>query len=258
MAESRAAGEGRRQAQAVRSQHGLGNAPIRDLFGFVERKYPAVLVVRYPMPEAEGPAGALVDLGGRCLLAVNSAGRDLGRQRFTTAHLLGHFLFDADRSPLHLDRHLPGAILPAEVRADTFAAHLLLPEAVVRERAVSTRSDLADDAKLAALALEYGMCSSSLAWYLDTLVSLGDDDRRRIAAIDVGALAARMGMADTMRRERAARDALGWSGHYLSLAVAAYDRQLWSRQELCDALEDHALVEEITGPSPGVRHEASP
>lgn len=128
---------------------------------------------------------------------------------------------------------------------------------MVRARAGNTRFDLADDAKLAALALEYGMCASSMAWHLDTLLSLGDDDCRRIATIDVGAVAARLGMADTVRRERAARDALGWSGHYLSLAVAAYDRQLWSRQELCDALEDHVLVDEITGSSSGVRDEAS-
>lgn len=250
MAELPAATDGRRQAEAVRWQHGLGHAPIRDLFGFLERKYPSLLAVRYPMPG--GPAGALVDAGERCVLAVNSAGCGYGRQRFAAGHLLGHFLFDTDRSPLHLDHDLPGVASATEVRADAFAAHLLLPGEVVRERAATPGFDVCDDRQLADLALEYGMCARSLAWHLRSLVHLGQDDVERIAALDVAAVAARMGIGDPVRRERAAIDARGWPGRYLALAVAAYDRRLWTRQQLSEALEDEVLVDELTaGPPSG-------
>lgn len=245
MVELRAVTEGRRQAEAIRWEHGLGHAPIRDLFGFLERKYPSVLAVRYPMPG--GPAGALVDVGDRCVLAINSAGCGLGRQRFTAAHLLWHFLYDSDRSPLHLDGDLPGRSSAIEIRADAFAAHLLLPGEVVRERVAAGGLDVSDDGQLAALALEYGLCGRSLAWHLGRLVHLPDHDRERIAALDVAAVAARMGIGDPVRQERAAVDRRSWPGRYLALAVAAYDRRLWSRQELSAALEDDVLVDEVIG-----------
>lgn len=248
MAERRAASEGRRQAEAVRWHNGLGHAPIRDLFGFLDRRYPSVLAVRYPMPG--GPAGALVDVGARRVLAVNSADRGLGRQRFTATHLLGHLLLDTDLSPLHLDHDLPGGASAAELRADTFAAHLLLPEPVVRERVAGQDLDLGNDGQVATLALEYGMCGRSLAWHLNELFALADHDRRRIAALDVAALAARMGIGAPVRQERAARNARGWPGCYLALAVEAYDRRVWSREQLSDALGDEAFIEEITGGSP--------
>lgn len=248
MAERRAASEGRRQAEAVRWHNGLGHAPIRDLFGLLDRRYPSVLAVRYPMPG--GPAGALVDVGARRVLAVNSADRGLGRQRFTATHLLGHLLLDTDLSTLHLDHDLPGGASAAELRADTFAAHLLLPEPVVRERVAGQDLDLGNDGQVATLALEYGMCGRSLAWHLNELFALADHDRRRIAALDVAALAARMGIGAPVRQERAARNARGWPGCYLALAVEAYDRRVWSREQLSDALGDEAFIEEITGGSP--------
>lgn len=248
MAERRAASEGRRQAEAVRWHNGLGHAPIRDLFGFLDRRYPSVLAVRYPMPG--GPAGALVDVGARRVLAVNSADCGLGRQRFTAAHLLGHLLLDTDPSPLHLDHDLPGGASAAELRADAFAAHLLLPEPVVRERVAGQDVDLGNDGQVATLALEFGMCARSLAWHLNALFGLADHDRRRIAALDVAALAARMGISAPVRQERAARNAHGWPGCYLALAVEAYDRRVWSREQLSDALGDEALIEEITGGFP--------
>lgn len=251
MAERRAASEGRRQAEAVRWHHALGHAPIRDLFGFLDRRYPSVLAVRYPMPG--GPEGVLVDVGARRLLAVNSADRGLGRQRFTAAHLLGHLLLDTDLSPLHLDHDLPGGASGAELRADTFAAHFLFPEPVLRERVAGGDLDLGKDGQVASLALEYGMCGRSLAWHLNQVLGLADGDRRRIAALDVAALAARMGIDAPVRQERAARNARGWPGCYLALALEAYDRGVWSREQLGEALGDEALIQEITGGTPSDR-----
>lgn len=114
MPEPRPVREGREKADAMRFEHGLGRAPIRDLFGFIERNYPTVLVAVRPMPD--GIDGALLRAGGRWLIVVNSDGQMLVRQRFTAAYELGHRLFDRDSDPVHLDHDLFGGDAPAETR----------------------------------------------------------------------------------------------------------------------------------------------
>ncbi|GAA2205637.1 ImmA/IrrE family metallo-endopeptidase [Nonomuraea monospora] len=90
------------------------------------------------------------------------------RQRFTIAHELGHLLAGDDQG-LHLDVNLYDADhrrKPSERRANAFAAELLLPAAMLRERAGQLTWSLETFARLAC---DLWVSPSTLAWQLFNL-----------------------------------------------------------------------------------------
>lgn len=87
------------------------------------------------------------------------------RQRFTLAHELGHLLASDDQS-LHVDEDIERARRgESEVRANAFAAALLMPEAVLRER---IGGNVATE-EFCRLALDLRVSPSALAARLETL-----------------------------------------------------------------------------------------
>ncbi len=247
MHEPRPVREGREKADAVRFEHGLGRAPIRDLFGFIERNHREVLVVVRPM--AEGPDGALLRAGERWLIVVNSDDRLLVWQRFTAAHELAHYLFDRNSSTVHLDGDLFGGEAPAETRANAFALHLILPASVIRERIADGTFNSRKPEAVVTLAIEYGLSLQSLSWHLKNILGLSDSERRRIADIPTPLrLANRLGLTEQVRQERDARDRTSWPQQYLALASRAFERGKLNEAELAQLLdEDCKLVSEIVG-----------
>lgn len=100
------------------------------------------------------------------------------RQRFTLAHELGHLLAGDDQG-VHLDEDVfdrAQARTPTELRANAFAAALLMPEAVLR--AAVGRSGL-DEAGFAALACDLVVSPMTLAYRLKALrlIDSGTCDR---------------------------------------------------------------------------------
>ncbi|MGP4096941.1 helix-turn-helix domain-containing protein [Nonomuraea sp. KM90] len=90
------------------------------------------------------------------------------RQRFTIAHELGHLLAGDDQG-LHLDGDLHDADhrrKPSEKRANAFAAELLLPAEMLREKAGHITWGLEEFARLAC---ELWVSPSTLAWQLFNL-----------------------------------------------------------------------------------------
>jgi Zn-dependent peptidase ImmA (M78 family) len=245
VAESRPVQEGRQRAEAIRYEHGLGHAPIRDLFGFIERTHPDALVIRYPMPA--GPDGALLRARGRWLIVVNSHDRMLARQRFTAAHELAHFLFDRDIDPVHLDRDLFDSSAPSETRANAFAVHLILPATVILQRRADATLDLRDPEALVGLAMEYGLSTQSFTWHLKNVLELTEAERRRIAQLlaEPFRLARRVGLAERVRQEHRAENRPGWPRHYLALVWQAFDRGDLDKAKLHEFLEDPDLADEI-------------
>lgn len=243
MSEPRPVREGRERADAVRFEHGLGSAPIRDLFGFIERNYPDLLVVVRPMHD--GPDGALIRAGAHRLVVVNSYEQTLARQRFTAAHELAHYLFDRDRDPVHLDDDLFGGDAPTETRANAFAVHLILPASVIRERIAQRTLNPADPGTVVALAAEYGPSVQSLSWHIKNVLGLSDSERRRLAEIPTFRLARLLGLTDYVRQEREAQDRIAWPQRYLALTTRAFERGELSQAELLRLLEDRNLVSEI-------------
>lgn len=241
MAEPAAVRIGRLKAEAVREKHGLAGAPIRDLFGFVERTFDGVYVVRYPM-EA-GPAGALIRVGERRFIVVNSSDAPLARQRFTAAHELAHHLLDGE-SNIVVDTadQLRGIGGFNEVRANAFAVHLLAPRDVLLDR----RDEIwpPGGENLVALAMEYGISVTSLVWHVSNILGLSDEERMELSESTAGPyhIARRLGLHDRVRQEMAAKGAKGWPRRYLSLLVRALEQGHVSEDELETWLEDPELV----------------
>lgn len=236
MGEPPAVRAGRDKAQAVRYGLDLGGAPIRDLFGFIERHF-GVLVARQPMPD--GPEGALMRHGDRWLIAINTWENFLARQRFTAAHELGHYLFDGDRQPIVIDENVygrPGN--PVEIRANAFAVHLLLPADVLRATVATSDFDIRSDENVVGLAMEYGVSLQSLSWHMKNVCGLPDRERRRIGEIEIFHVASRMGLADRVERERAARGARGWPRRYISLVAKAFDGGRLTEDDVREYLDE--------------------
>lgn len=113
-----------------------------------------------------------------------------GRQRFTLAHELGHLLAGDDHG-VHLDKDIFDRAqqkAPSEMRANAFAAALLMPEAVLRERV--GRNGLTE-AGFAELACDLLVSPATLAYRLLNvrLIDNGTCDRFKSVS---GAQAARL------------------------------------------------------------------
>lgn len=120
--------EGRASAARFRQDHHLGVQPLGDLLEIIERATGVDVAVLDAGPDEHGltmrdPARGTVFIG--VARTMNPM-----RQRSTLAHELGHVLFedweDSDAGDWS-DR------TPAEIRADAFARHLLVPAEGLRE-----------------------------------------------------------------------------------------------------------------------------
>lgn len=195
----RAVDQGKRLAREVRNEWGLGNDPLPDLFGLIEERA-GVLVVLEPLGG---------DLDGLCahadalaLIVVDSSAA-LGRQRFTAAHELCHFLL-GEGSTLHVDERIFGQAVE-EMRANAFAAHFLMPaDGVDRYR----RERPVDGLVATELQYTFGVSLDALLWHLLNLGAIDDEARRRLAEPGARALAYRNGYAaewDRIEGERGIR-----------------------------------------------------
>jgi hypothetical protein len=239
---------GREKAEALRFEHSLGTAPLRDLFGFIEAAGGGVLPVRRPTPA--GPDGVLLRARGRWMLVVNTDGRLMRQQRFVAAHLLAHLLFEGAEPGhvLHVDPQVLSSASAAERRADAFAAHLLMP-APAAQLTLAGRDPAAWTVEeLVVMSLEYGLTMHGLLWHLGHVLRLDDAGRRHLASIPEPTpveslyIASRAGMWELVHRGRAARDSLGWPRRYVALAIRAYDRGQVTETELLRLLGDAELV----------------
>jgi len=236
--------EGRQRAEGLRFEKNLGPAPIRDLFGFLDREFPDLLVVRKAMPS--GPEGALLRVGSRSLAVVNSHDQFLARQRFTAAHELAHYLFDSARFSHNIDATISERREPVEQRANSFAIHFLLPAAAARDRFQSGTLDLADDESLVSFAMEYGVSIQSLAWHLRNVLGVSEADRKRMASIESPfKVAVRLGLIDRVQQEFGAKGVTRWPRRYVRLALKGFESGRVSRPELASLLEDQRLTADL-------------
>lgn len=123
--ESHFATAGETTANRVRDALSMGDEPVVDLVGLVERC--AIPVSFRPLPEN---LHGLNVRQGRTTPAerviIVSTGDFWTRQRYTLAHELCHGLYD-DEGQIIVDRVEGSDALP-EIRAESFARHLLLPK----------------------------------------------------------------------------------------------------------------------------------
>ena len=114
-------------ASAFRVRHGLGDAPIRDMFQVVEDFHGAFVLSR-KFPTSQDAFTVHDKDSGTTIIAVGTSD-NYERQRFSVAHELGHL----ESRRMSADVHsLPDFLSsPDETWANDFARHLLLPMGAV-------------------------------------------------------------------------------------------------------------------------------
>jgi transcriptional regulator with XRE-family HTH domain len=148
-------GRGPNAASFVREFASLGTGPIDDLVAVC-----AVfgLAVSY-RPFAADFDGVCAAQRGQAVAVINTAGRRNGRQRFTLAHELGHWLFGDVDDDAMIDEDIFDVHSTRERLANDFAANLLLP-ALVAQRIDSV-------ATATRVAYEFQISLSAVSWRVE-------------------------------------------------------------------------------------------
>ena len=220
--------QGRRLAGEVRQELGLGDGPIARFPELLEERF-QLDVDLSPLPEAVD--GLCVSVGARALILVGS-GKPSSRQRFTLAHELAHYLVD-DLDPLYVDERGVRARSVAEMRANAFAAHLLMPEPGVRAAIEGT----ADDAERAVrVALTFGTSVSAAAYQLGNLGLLPEAVRDRL--VDAGAkpLLMRYALPSDWQQDESGRGRVRPPARLYTRATLAFRRGLIGLEPIADLL----------------------
>jgi Zn-dependent peptidase ImmA (M78 family) len=120
------------RAEYKLNDYGLNKLPI-DLPFLVERED----LMLYPKNDyTDGVSGMLVRVGNEYCIVYSTYYHNLGFERFSIAHELGHYFLDDHPQIGDLHRSSAGFICPEryEREADIFASGLLMPEAIFKEK----------------------------------------------------------------------------------------------------------------------------
>lgn len=186
-----AAGEpwqiGERAARALRSELGLGDAPI-DIRDVIQRR--GVQLATDIFPDDWGD-GRYLKKGSRYLIILNAAGGPAraARARFTAAHELGHHELHRDNQDVVIyidtDVHSGGKSRP-EREADAFAAYLLAPtEALKRDLADVPPREVAPEL-VADLMRRYGLSYRATVYRMHNAGAITAGTRNRLISAGEG------------------------------------------------------------------------
>jgi Zn-dependent peptidase ImmA (M78 family)/transcriptional regulator with XRE-family HTH domain len=221
--------QGRRLAGAVREALRLGDGPLGPLPEVLEERL-RLDVDFSPLPEAVD--GLCVSVGGRALVLVGSS-KPSSRQRFTLAHELAHYLVD-DLDPLYVDERGVRARSVAEMRANAFAAHLLMPEPGVR----AAIEGFTDDAERAVrLALTFGTSVSAAAYQLGNLGLLPETVRDRLTQAGSRPLLMRYALPSDWQQDESGRGRLRPPSRLYRRATLAFRRGLIGLEPVAELLQ---------------------
>ncbi len=106
--------------------------PVGDIAQFIESLGAAVVFESMPEPVQGITLRDPSQISWRSIVMVNTAHTWWGRQRFTLAHELCHFLYQDDRHLFVNRKDYPDEKLE-EIRAEVFARHFLAPNFAVKE-----------------------------------------------------------------------------------------------------------------------------
>lgn len=114
---------------------------------------------------------------GRATIVVNR-NHVVGRQRFTIAHEIGHFVLRHNENQIYIDKtytvqlrsDAPTGAHPEEAQANAFAAALLMPKAMLRSDVLRRAHDhRVEDDVIDALTDRYGVSERALLIRLNTI-----------------------------------------------------------------------------------------
>lgn len=218
--------QGQRLAERVREQWSLGEDPLpSNLFSLIEDRSGLGVALE---PLQERVAGLCAHVGDAAIALVDSSAI-VGRQRFTAAHELCHFLLgDGDR--VIVDERLSGRSR-VEMRANAFAAYFLMPAKSVR-RYLRERS--VDEEVAVELQYTFGVSLDALLWHLVNLDLLSDYQREHIYALGPKALAFRYGYGSEWARLEHERNVRRPPRPLHQRALAAYAKGVIGIEPLAD------------------------
>jgi Zn-dependent peptidase ImmA (M78 family)/transcriptional regulator with XRE-family HTH domain len=221
--------QGRRLAGQVRQALRLGDGPLGPLPEVLEERL-RLDVDFSPLPEAVD--GLCVSVGEHALVLVGSS-KPSSRQRFTLAHELAHYLVD-DLDPLYVDERGVRARSVAEMRANAFAAHLLMPEPGVR----AAIEGFTDDAERAVrVALTFGTSVSAAAYQLGNLGLLPDSVRDRLTRAGSRPLLMRYALPSDWQQDESGRGRLRPPSRLYRRATLAFRRGLIGLEPIAELLQ---------------------
>lgn len=229
----RAKGEAIRQGEALaekeRKRLDLGAAPIRDVADLLESQGTRTAWIDLP----NGISGiTLRDREAGVLVVVNRR-HPLPRRRFSYAHEYGHVLVDADR-PASISLEDQREDL-REVRANAFAAALLMPESGAREY-LSSLGKVGKDEKiflhdLALFAHHFGVSRPAALFRLQNLGLLSRKQAQQLREQNQAGLGRHVEqLLEIPDRDQDERDSFRL--RFLGLALEAYRREEISRGKL--------------------------
>ena len=229
-------------ALRLRSQLGLGLAPIQDLPSLLEIEL-GIRVFLVPVPSKVSGAYVYAKSIDACILI--NANHSLTRQAWTGAHELGHFM--VNRQGADVFRENERAEAAEERFADAFAGAFLMPAAAVRHR-----HDELLDAKgafsaraLIVLADQFHVSLEAMCRRLEGL---------RLLARGVWDKLKQQGLNAKMAREVLGKKPPGeWppmQSRFVHLALEAYEQEYLSEGELAallqrDRIQVRTLIDQL-------------
>lgn len=240
--------EGERLARQVRKLWNLDDDPLPNNFESLVEDLSGLSIALEPL--GEQVAGLYACISKTAIALVDSS-VPVGRQRFTVAHELCHFLLgDTDR--LIVDERLTGRS-NAERRANAFAAHFLMPQESIRRY---LRNREPDEEVVIELVYTFGVSLQALLWHLFNLNLLSKSKMRRIQELGPKTLSIRYGYGDVWQRLEAEQGVKRPPRPLRERATSAYDRGAIGIEPLADLLGRNdvgALRRELEDQGIGIR-----
>lgn len=207
--------DGRIAAERFRRDHRLGVAPLGDLVAIIEQAAGIDVAILDAGPDEHGltmrdPARGTVFIG------VARTRRPM-RQRSTLAHEFGHVLFEDWTDNRARDW---SARTPAEIRADSFARHLLVPAEGLRDF-LGDRESVAQSV-LSRVVQRFLASPQIVAIALHQAGYIDDGDKREWMALSTPTLAVRYGWIDQYRALQADSDRRRAPQQLLARAIRGY------------------------------------
>ncbi|MFJ7095871.1 helix-turn-helix domain-containing protein [Streptomyces mirabilis] len=168
--------QGKRLAEQVRRDLGLGSYELGDLPGLIERHF-AVDVALSPLGTA---TDGLCVHGDGVALIVASTDFSQGHVRFTLAHEFGHHLLGDPRDVINEGERDMFADDLQERRVNAFAGHLLTPEEGIRETLGWLSDGRVTERSLVALMEQFGVSLAALVYQLCVMGLITYDQGRQL------------------------------------------------------------------------------
>jgi Zn-dependent peptidase ImmA (M78 family) len=217
--------EGRAAAVRFRREHHLGVQPLGDLVAVIEQATGIDVAVLDVGPDEHGLT--MRDPARDAVFVGVARTRNPMRQRSTLAHELGHVLFDdwADHNTGEWRERSA-----AEIRADAFARHLLLPVEGLRQllgdRESVTQSALSQVVQRFLVSCQIAAIALHQAGYI------GAGTKHEWMALTTPQLAARYGWSDQYHALQADADQRRAPQRLLARAIKGYAEGVLSAQAI--------------------------